>query len=118
MAVRRRLKKFTKGPLQMYADLVGDPNFRRLPKKVRDELAKEAGQLKMRGDVALSAEMADEMLQEGRHCAFLAWILLRKADPSVRLEELQALVTDDGAPQVYADLVRESGMAALGEDPN
>jgi hypothetical protein len=113
MTVRRRLKKHVKSPLAMYADLVGDPRFRTLPKKVRDDLAREAGQLRMRGEVALSAEMVDDMLSQAEHCRFLAWILLRKLQPDLTLEALTPLIDEDAAPVVYAELIRESGMAEL-----
>ncbi len=114
MALRKRLKKHVKDPLSMYADLVSDPKFRRLPKKVRDTLAEEAGRLRMQGDVSLTADMAEDMLQEPRHCAFLAWLLIRKLHPDVTLEALADLITDDNAAAVYADLARESGMSEMG----
>lgn len=114
MAVRRHLKKHVKGPLQMYADLLKDPDFRRLPRKVREEVAKDAAGLRMRGEVALTVELAAEMLQEPEHCAFLAWVLIRKAHPDVTLERLRGLVTGDNAAEVFAELHEAAGLDSLG----
>lgn len=113
MAVRRRLKKAIKPPLEMYGRLASDPHFELLPEDVRRELAREAAQLTMRGEVALSAEMAMELLTEPEHCRFLAWVLLRKCHPDLRLDELTPLVTEDNAAAVCVELARESGLEAL-----
>lgn len=114
MEVRRWLKKHVKGPLEMYADLVADPKFRKLPRRVRDDLAREAGQLRLRGEVALTDEMAADMLQQAKHCAYLAWVLLRKLQPALTCKGLAEHITDENASKVFFELHDASGMDSLG----
>lgn len=114
MEVRRWLKKHVPGPLEMYSALVADPKFRTLPRKVRDELAAEAGRMKMRGETPLTGELAAEMLQEPEHCAFLAWVLLRQLRPGLKLSDLKPLITQENAGRVFFELHEASGMDSLG----
>ncbi len=114
MAVRKRLMKEAKDPLGMYAELLKHPHWRTLPKKVRDEIAKEAGQKAAAKEKVLTPEMATNLLMEPDGCRFFAWVLLRKMHPDLRLEQLTEWITEDNAPDVFAKLSRESGMDALG----
>lgn len=118
MTVRQRLKKFVPGPLQMYAQIIAQEGFDLLPQAVRDRLASEAAELAMKGEKALSAELVADLLCEASHCRFLAWILLRKHEPALKLEDLAPLIDDEVAPAVFAELARESGLSGLTEaDP-
>lgn len=114
MEVRRWLKKHVPNPLRMYAEVAKDPHFRTLPKKARDELAKEAAQLQMRGETPLTGELAADMLMEAKHCAFLAWVLLRTLNPEVTYEAMKQVITDENAGKVFMDLHAESGMDSMG----
>ncbi len=114
MAIRKWLKKHVTPPLQMYAELVSDPHFKQLPEHVRDELAREAGQLKMRGETPLTEGMIENMLMEPKHCRFFAWITLRKRHPDLQLEELTPLITEENAAVVCGDLLLASGWDSKG----
>jgi len=114
MEVRRRLKKAVPSPLKMYAALVQDADFRKLPKRVRDDLAREAGQMRLRGETPLTAELVADLLQEPEHCAYLAWVLIRKLHPDVTYEGLRETITPDNATRVFLALHEASGMESLG----
>ena len=67
----------------------------------------QAHRVQSSGEVPADA-ISDELMGP-KGCAFYAWILIRKNHPEVTLEQLQALITEDNAVVVFADLDEASG---------
>ncbi len=115
MIVLRYLRKHVPSPLDMYDRVASHPVFAKLPEATQQSLAEEAARKAINGNGDVPPEVYTDLLMQAPGCRFLAWVLLRDAQPNLTLEQLDPLITEDTAPVVFLQLQRESGMEALGK---
>jgi len=99
--------------------LVNDPAFKLLPAAAQVEAAKIAAQAQVSGqhttDLQTMAFDLLEGLQEPEVLAFAVWLCCRGPHGDLKLTEVRALISEDNAPEVFADFTEASGMLALAE---
>lgn len=84
----------------------------RLALFVRQQAAKQGLRLKP-GEGQSSEAILDAMCSV-QGVRFLAWLLIRKVQPEVRREDLDAAITEDNCLQVFIELDDACGMGFLG----
>lgn len=73
----------------------------------KKELLLQAGRVKSSGEVPYDA--ISNYLTSPSGAAFYAYVLLRKEQPEVKLEELRKLITEENVLDIFADLDEASG---------
>lgn len=114
--VRQHVRKSLPEPMAMYAALVEHPAWAKVPAKVQEELAREAGKAALSGGDVVGPEQFFDLLVKPANVAFLAWVLLRKSHAGLTPQALQKHVTEANAAVVLADLWDASGLKRLTED--
>ncbi len=105
--LRSHLKAKLDSPLKAIAD-----DLKYLAPADRAEAIKAAVALKTGGGAELTPQYVQEQLMQPPGAAFLAWLLVRRNHPDVKLDDVKAAVTGDNVLAVLADLKRASGMEA------
>jgi hypothetical protein len=91
----------------------GDPVFKELSPPERLELLREAGRVQAAGKVAVDPLALEDAMMEPPTLSFAVWLLARKNDPNLRLEDVAPLITEENAVEVYALLTEASGMLSV-----
>jgi hypothetical protein len=101
------LRQRLKNPLHAIADELAG-----LPPHIQQMAVKAAVELKAGGGAQMTEEFVREQLFLPHGCAFLAWLLIRKNHPDVKLADVQKHVTDETVLPTLARLQQASGMDA------
>ena len=110
-AIGAYLNKRAKSPVQALQE---DPDFQRLPAAEREPKLDEAARRKFDQAMPYDGKSVLDALTSPDGVRFMAWLLIRKADPSVQYEEIEPLVTAENADLVHQKLSAASGLNILG----
>lgn len=87
-----------------------------LPPGVQQEVLKAAVAQQAGGGSEPTSEALQQLLFEPDGCRFWVWLLARKHQPLLKLEELLPLITPETVDDTLAQLLRASGFKDM--DPN
>lgn len=108
----RRLRQ----PETPLSRIVNDPAFGKLPLAAQVECAREAARIQAPGETSLTGGDLAEELGRPVLLSFAVWVLAKKHQPQLRLEEVRPCITDDNAGEVFVEFVRASGILELGKN--
>ena len=108
--IRSWVKKQLPTPLQAaIRDLAG------LPVELREVAIREAVKANP-GGADVTGEAMREHLISAPGCRFMTWVLCKKEQPDLTLKELEPLITEDNAADVFVALDEAAGLSALGKE--
>jgi hypothetical protein len=108
----RRLLAARESPLSR---LVRDAGFAKLPSACQVAATQEAVRAQLDGSKVSGMDLAFE-LSSPPLLTFAIWLLARRLDSALKLEEIRSLVTEDNAGEVFVRFVQASGLLDLDKD--
>lgn len=110
-AIAAFLQKHALSPV---AALEADPDFKYLPPEMQEEKRRDAALLKFKQGTPFDGPSALQALTGLEGTRFVAWILCRKREPTLTLEQVAGLITEANYLAAAVELDVASGMADLG----
>lgn len=105
------LQRFAKSPVQALQD---DPDFQFLDPEEQAALRKEKARAKFKSGVPYDPDDFMRVLTRVECVRFMFWLLARKGQPGLTLEDTHALITDANAAEIFVELDIATTMASLG----